>query len=61
MKPCLTARRSMLLAGTIAGLLTAATAFAQQPPAASRATRRGSGCRARRAGAAARLAADRPA
>lgn len=33
MNPCLTARRSILLASTIAGLLTAATAFAQQPPA----------------------------
>jgi glucose/arabinose dehydrogenase len=35
MNPRPTARRSVLLAGTIAGLLTAASAFAQQPPAAS--------------------------
>ena len=30
---CVTARRSMLLAGTIAGFLSAAPVFAQQPPA----------------------------
>ncbi|HXZ45404.1 MAG TPA: hypothetical protein VEH02_01595, partial [Pseudolabrys sp.] len=31
MIPCVTAQRSVLLAGTIAGLLFAAPAFAQQP------------------------------
>ena len=35
MNPCVTARRSTLLAGTIAGLLLAAPAFAQQPPASA--------------------------
>ena len=30
---CVTARRSMLFAGTIAGFLSAAPVFAQQPPA----------------------------
>ena len=35
MIPCLTARRSILLAGTIAGLLLAAPVFAQQPPASA--------------------------
>src|SRR5215471_9884337 len=40
MIPCVTARRSVLLAGTIAGVLLAAPAFAQQstpsdPPAAA--------------------------
>ena len=35
MYPCLTARRSILLAGTMAGLLTAAPLFAQQSPTAA--------------------------
>ena len=35
MNPCVTARRNTLLAGTIAGLLLAAPAFAQQPPASA--------------------------
>ena len=35
MIPCVTARRSMLLVGTIAGLLLAAPVFAQQPPASA--------------------------
>ena len=33
MIPCFTAQRSILLAGTIAGILLAVPAFAQQPPA----------------------------
>ena len=32
---CVTAQRSILLAGTIAGILLAAPAFAQQPPASA--------------------------
>ena len=32
---CVTARRSMLFAGTIAGFLSAAPVFAQQPPASA--------------------------
>ena len=35
MIPCATAQRSILLAGTIAGALLAAPAFAQQPPASA--------------------------
>jgi len=35
MKPSVTARRSVLLAGTIAGLFLAAPAFAQSPPASA--------------------------
>ena len=35
MIPCVTAQHSILLAGTIAGVLLAAPAFAQQPPAAA--------------------------
>ena len=35
MIPCVTAQRSILLAGTIAGVLLAAPAFAQQPPASA--------------------------
>ena len=35
MIPCVTAQRSILLAGTIAGVLLAAPAFAQQPPAST--------------------------
>ncbi|MGB6587863.1 MAG: sorbosone dehydrogenase family protein, partial [Pseudolabrys sp.] len=33
MFPCVTAHRSVLLAGTVAGILLAVPAFAQQPPA----------------------------
>ena len=35
MNPCVTAQRSILLAGTIAGVLLAAPAFSQQPPASA--------------------------
>src|SRR5262245_12390058 len=35
MAPCFTVRRSILLAGTVAGILLAAPAFAQQPPASA--------------------------
>jgi glucose/arabinose dehydrogenase len=35
MVPCFTAQRSILLAGTIAGVLLTAPAFAQQPPASA--------------------------
>lgn len=35
MNPCLNARRSILLAGTIAGLVLATPVFAQQPPASA--------------------------
>ena len=35
MIPCVTAQRSILLAGTIAGVLLAAPTFAQQPPASA--------------------------
>ena len=35
MIPCFTAQRSILLAGTVAGVLLAAPAFAQQPPASA--------------------------
>jgi glucose/arabinose dehydrogenase len=35
MIPCVSAQRSILLAGTIAGILFAAPAFAQQPPASA--------------------------
>jgi glucose/arabinose dehydrogenase len=35
MIPCVTVRRSILLAGTIAGVLLAAPAFSQQPPASA--------------------------
>ena len=59
MIPCVTARRSILLAGTIAGLLLAAPAFAQQPACSLR--RRAAAPRLPAAArAAARLAADRP-
>ncbi len=57
MIPCVTAQRSILLAGTVAGVLLAAPAFAQQPPAPASPPAARTGC----ARAAARLAVDRPA